>query len=141
MTLEDYFRGLSDPTRLRVLNLLFRSELCGCDLQHLLEIPQPLVSRHLVYLKRCGLVADRRDGFRVFYRPAEGIELKNLFEFLQTAFRSEEIFADDAARLRTVLTEGKLPSRAAKPQAGHGRWRAGVRAQRGEAGRRRGAIP
>lgn len=141
MKLEDYFRGLSDPTRLRILNLLFRSELCGCDLQRLLEIPQPLVSRHLVYLKRCGLVLDRRDGFRVFYRPAEAMVLKDLFGFLQSAFLDEEIFIRDAARLRRVLADGTLPSRAVRPQAGHGRWRPGVPAQRGEAGRRRGATP
>jgi ArsR family transcriptional regulator, arsenate/arsenite/antimonite-responsive transcriptional repressor len=137
MRLEEYFRGLSDPTRLRVLNLLFRSELCGCDLQWLLAIPQPLVSRHLVYLKRCGLVADRRDGFRVFYRPAEGKVLKDLFGFLHSAFLGEEIFARDAARLGKILADGKLPSRAARAQARHGRWKSGTRPQGAEAGRRR----
>ena len=32
---------------------------------------QPNVSRHLTYLKNCGLVSDRRDGPRIFYRLAE----------------------------------------------------------------------
>jgi ArsR family transcriptional regulator, arsenate/arsenite/antimonite-responsive transcriptional repressor len=117
MRLEDYFRGLSDATRLRILNLLFHNELCGCDLQHLLEIAQPVVSRHLLYLKRSGLVEDRRDGFRVFYRLAETKALKQLFDFLRQAFHSQEVFVRDLTLLRQVMAEGKLPSRARRSLA------------------------
>jgi ArsR family transcriptional regulator, arsenate/arsenite/antimonite-responsive transcriptional repressor len=138
MRLEDYFRGLSDPTRLRIMNLLFHNKLCGCDLQELLSIPQPLVSRHLVYLKRSGLVVDRRDGFRVFYHPAEGKRLDQLFEFLRSAFRGEDVFGLDAKRLHQVLEEGLLPSRRVKlkgpdrvqRRAGHKRMH-GLEASRG----------
>jgi len=69
--LEQYFKALSDANRLRILNLLLHSELCVCDIQHVLDSSQPNVSRHLAYLKNSGLVLDRRDGFRVFYRLAE----------------------------------------------------------------------
>jgi ArsR family transcriptional regulator len=48
----DAFKGLADPTRLRILNLLPHGELCGCDIQVVLETPQPNASRHLTYLKR-----------------------------------------------------------------------------------------
>ena len=142
MRLEDYFRGLSDPTRLRIINLLLHNELCGCDLQQLLAIPQPLVSRHLVYLKRSGLVADRRDGFRVFYRLAEGSVVRNLFDFLKGAFSGEEVFTRDVARLREILAEGALPSRAVKPRVTDRAWRRSgqKRVRDMEAGRRRG-IP
>jgi DNA-binding transcriptional ArsR family regulator len=71
MKLEQYFRGLADVTRLRMLNLLLHGELCGCDIQYVLEMSQPNVSRHLTYLKNCGLVLDRRDGPCIFYRLAE----------------------------------------------------------------------
>jgi ArsR family transcriptional regulator, arsenate/arsenite/antimonite-responsive transcriptional repressor len=108
MRLDDYFRGLSDLTRLRIINLLLREELCGCDIQRLLGITQPLASRHLVYLKRSGLVADRRDGFRVFYRLAEGNILRDLFACLQRAFREQEPFGSDLSRLRVLLEEGNL---------------------------------
>jgi ArsR family transcriptional regulator, arsenate/arsenite/antimonite-responsive transcriptional repressor len=110
MRLDDYFRGLSDLTRLRIINLLLRKELCGCDIQRLLGITQPLVSRHLVYLKRSGLVADRRDGFRVFYRLAEGNILRDLFACLQRAFRTQEPFSVDLVRLREAQQTG-LPTR------------------------------
>jgi ArsR family transcriptional regulator, arsenate/arsenite/antimonite-responsive transcriptional repressor len=117
MRLEDYFRGLSDATRLRILNLLFHNELCGCDFQHLLEIAQPVVSRHLLYLKRSGLVEDRRDGFRVFYRLMETKALKQLFDFLRQAFHGQEVFIRDLTLLRQVMAEGKLPSRAGRSLA------------------------
>ena len=103
MRLDDYFRGLSDLTRLRIINLLLREELCGCDIQDLLGITQPLASRHLVYLKRSGLVADRREGVRVFYHLAEGDTLRDLFTFLQRAFDEQELFEPDVARLRVFL--------------------------------------
>ncbi len=65
MMLDQYFRGLADATRVRILNLLLHGELCVCDIQRVLDSPQPNVSRHLTYLKNSGLVLDRREGFRV----------------------------------------------------------------------------
>jgi DNA-binding transcriptional ArsR family regulator len=53
---------------LRLVNLLTRGTLCVCDLQRILGEPQSTVSRHLAYLKAAGLIADRRDGVRIFYR-------------------------------------------------------------------------
>jgi ArsR family transcriptional regulator len=59
--LEGYFKALADVNRLRIVNLLFYGELCGCDIQVVLETSQPNASRHLTYLKHAGLVRDRRD--------------------------------------------------------------------------------
>ena len=106
--LEKYCKGIADINRLRILNLLERGELCGCDIQYVLESPQPNVSRHLQYLKNAGLVLDRRDGYRVYYRlatPFTGVR-KNLFEFLHLAFRGEEPFRGDAKRLKEAIREG-----------------------------------
>ena len=68
MSIAQYFKGLADQTRLRMINLLLQGELCGCDVQLVLGLSQSNVSRHLTYLRRAGLVADRREGYRVFYR-------------------------------------------------------------------------
>ncbi|OGS06283.1 MAG: hypothetical protein A3J70_15910 [Elusimicrobia bacterium RIFCSPHIGHO2_02_FULL_61_10] len=56
------FRAFADETRLRILHLLTRGELCVCDIMRVIQASQPKVSRHLSYLKRAGLVTDRRDG-------------------------------------------------------------------------------
>jgi len=106
--LEKLFKGLADMNRLRILNLLTRGELCGCDIQYVLESSQPNVSRHLQYLKNSGLVLDRRDGYRVYYRlaDAKGGIRKALFDFLEQAFRSEEPFRSDGKRLKEAVSEG-----------------------------------
>ncbi len=62
-----FFRALGDPTRLRIINLLSRGSLCVCDIQRILQQPQPSISRHLALLKSAGLIRDRRDGMRTFY--------------------------------------------------------------------------
>jgi ArsR family transcriptional regulator len=64
------FKTLSDPTRLRLLNLLARGETCVCELTDTLRVVQPKVSRHLARLKRAGLVESRRDGKWMHYRWA-----------------------------------------------------------------------
>lgn len=65
------FKALSDETRLRILALLTRGELCVCDLMATLDLPQSTVSRHLAYLRNAGLVEDRRQGVWMYYRLAE----------------------------------------------------------------------
>src|SRR6266568_4589784 len=62
------FKTLSDPTRLRLLNLLACGETCVCELTDTLGVVQPKVSRHLARLKRAGLVDARRDGKWMHYR-------------------------------------------------------------------------
>ena len=61
------FKALADPTRLRIVNLLLRKPGCVCELQRMLGLPQPLLSRHLAYLRSAELVADVRQGKRVRY--------------------------------------------------------------------------
>ena len=62
-----FFKALADPTRLRIMNLLLRSSFCVCEMERILKLPQPLLSRHLAYLRNCGLVESQRDGMRVNY--------------------------------------------------------------------------
>ena len=69
--MDDLFKGLADPTRIRIINLLAAGELCVCDLVAVLGLPQPAVSRHLAYLRRTGLVRARRDLRFAYYRLAE----------------------------------------------------------------------
>ncbi len=65
------FKALSEEVRLRILNLLANGELCVCDLMAVLDLPQSTVSRHLAYLRNCGLVSDRREGVWMYYRLAD----------------------------------------------------------------------
>jgi ArsR family transcriptional regulator len=62
------FKALADPTRVRILGLLSAGEICVCHIHDSLRLPQPLVSRHLAYLRKAGLVETRREGLWVHYR-------------------------------------------------------------------------
>ena len=71
--LESLFKGLADKTRLRILALLGKNEVCVCHIHDSLGLPQPTVSRHLAYLRRAGLVDARRDGVWMHYRVARSL--------------------------------------------------------------------
>lgn len=125
--LEQYCKGMADSNRLRILNLLLHGELCGCDIQYVLDTSQPNISRHLQYLKNSGLVLDRRDGFRIFYRlaePTHGVK-KHLFEFLQQAFKNEEPFEEDTRKLKEAIQHGSCTRTEWRPYAALHRSRAG----------------
>jgi ArsR family transcriptional regulator, cadmium/lead-responsive transcriptional repressor len=67
-----YFRGLGDPTRLRILELLRdEGELSVGGLSERLAIPQPKVSNHLACLRWCGFVAAQRRQRHVLNRIAD----------------------------------------------------------------------
>jgi len=67
-----YFRGLGDPTRLRVLALLDEAgELSAGAIVERLGLPQATVSTHLGCLRWCGFVATRREHRSVVYRIAD----------------------------------------------------------------------
>jgi len=64
----DGFHAMSDPLRIRVLELLRSQELCVCDLcEHLDNISQSKLSFHLKTLKDAGLVRSRQDGRWIYY--------------------------------------------------------------------------
>lgn len=69
--LEAVFSGLADSTRLKILKLLAKEELCACEVMAALDLTQPTTSHHLGILERSGLVASRREGKWVFYRVAD----------------------------------------------------------------------
>ncbi|MFT6264318.1 MAG: ArsR family transcriptional regulator [Oleiphilaceae bacterium] len=66
--LAQFYKALSEPVRLRIVNLLLqRDELCVCDIVTTLSLPQSVVSRHLAYLKKGTLVKSRRQGNWQYY--------------------------------------------------------------------------
>lgn len=114
------FRAFSDPTRLRLLHLLqIHTELCVCDLVSVLELPQPLVSRHLAYLKRAGLVQDRRVGQWKHYSltTAECSFHNNLLCCISKCFGEVPEFIEDAKRAANALSVKGccMPAVKAKP--------------------------
>jgi ArsR family transcriptional regulator, arsenate/arsenite/antimonite-responsive transcriptional repressor len=61
------FHALSEPLRVRVLDLLRERELCVCDLCDALEVTQSKLSFHLKALKEAQLVQARQEGRWIYY--------------------------------------------------------------------------
>jgi ArsR family transcriptional regulator len=102
VSVDRAFRALSDRTRLRILHLLRGGELCVCDLVEVLGAPQPLVSRHLGYLRRAGLVQARKEGLWMYYRlsAARSAFHESLLKCLASCRAMLPELARDAKRLK-----------------------------------------
>lgn len=70
--LAELFKLFGDSTRIRILYLLFESEMCVCDIAQLLHMTQSAISHQLALLKKSKLVKNRREGKTVFYSLADG---------------------------------------------------------------------
>lgn len=69
--LSDLFKVFGDSTRLKILFVLFESEVCVCDLAEILHMTQSAISHQLKVLKQSKLVTNRREGKSIFYSLAD----------------------------------------------------------------------
>lgn len=68
MNKTDFLKALSDPTRLKIVQLLNQKQaLCVCDIISELDQPQPTISRHLNQLKQIGILENERKGTWIWY--------------------------------------------------------------------------
>lgn len=106
-----FLESMTDPTRLRLLRLLRRQELCVCELVDTLGMPQYKISRHLRNLRAVGLVEARRDGrwmhYRLGRRGAQARLLQDLLEVLCSHVDKTPVGRQDDASLQRRLAAGK----------------------------------
>lgn len=86
-------RAIAEPNRRRILTLVRHGELSAGEIADHFDVTRPAVSQHLTVLKEAGLVSERRDGTRRFYR-ARAEALEELRKFL------EEFWDDRLAKLK-----------------------------------------
>ena len=65
-------KALSDPSRVRILKMLQRKQMCVCEIQKALGIAQSTASKHLKILEEAGLTTYKKDGLWVNYTLADG---------------------------------------------------------------------
>jgi ArsR family transcriptional regulator len=94
--LEEFYKALADKTRLRILALLRKEELCVCELVEVLQMTQPAVSQHLRKLKNAKLVKERKGGQWVFY-SLDGA----LYPFLEANLQALPDLSSKVEELRT----------------------------------------
>ena len=102
------FKALSEPTRLRIVLLLMRRDLCVCEVMFILKMEQSRVSHQLRILRDAGLVQDFRTGRWIIYRvPAAARKaLRTLLKtLLEPELKASSRTAGDVKRLDICLRQ------------------------------------
>jgi ArsR family transcriptional regulator len=107
--LANVFKALSDESRLRILNLIFRSgEICVCDIEAITGFTQTKTSRHLSYLKNTQLVDVRQQGLWMLYSIAKphNKEHEQLLGCLKSILQLNPVALKDAKELNKNINKG-----------------------------------
>lgn len=81
-------KALANPVRLQIVEELHEGRKCLCDLQPLFRMNKSTLSRHVAALRNVGIVNERREGARIYYRLATPCIL-NVFECVTAVIRAE----------------------------------------------------
>jgi DNA-binding transcriptional ArsR family regulator len=91
---------MSEPNRLRIFALLAGGELCVCEIEAAMRLPQNLISHHLGVLREAGLIRARRDGRWVHY-AIDKAALARVYPAVCRLFNPECV-GDDPVHAATV---------------------------------------
>jgi ArsR family transcriptional regulator len=94
----EFFKALSHPARIKIIELLRAGELNVTELQEQLEIDASSVSQHLSVLRNKNIVDSRKAGTTVFYKVRD----PEVFELLDIARR---IFNNQLINTRSTLEQ------------------------------------
>jgi len=92
-------KALAHPSRLLMVDALSEGERCVCELQELVGSDMSTVSKHLAVLKAAGIVSDRKQGLKVFYR----LEITCIKCFLDCADAVVRNNAETQSRLAALV--------------------------------------
>lgn len=81
--IERVFGLLGDSNRIKILLLLSQREMCVCELESALKLPQPTVSHHLALLEQADLLQRSKRGKWVFYKVTKSPALDLLQEMIE----------------------------------------------------------
>lgn len=88
------FKTLMHPVRLSILEILREGEQCVCHLETMLGYRQAYISQHLMVLREAGIVEDRRDGARIYYRVIK----PEVFDLVDAASRLSGVEVQPASQ-------------------------------------------
>ncbi|MBR4002490.1 MAG: winged helix-turn-helix transcriptional regulator [Clostridia bacterium] len=79
LLIADFYKALSDSTRIKIVNLLENNELCVCDISVILNMTKSAVSHQLKNLREMNLIKSRKIGKEVWYSLADN-HVKEVFD-------------------------------------------------------------
>ncbi len=101
----NYFKALSDETRIRLVHLLWHHELNVNEITAILKMGQSRISRHLKLLSECGLLSSRRDGLWIFYSVLSSGDGRKFIETINYLFEGDARLSDDLIQARIIIDE------------------------------------
>jgi DNA-binding transcriptional ArsR family regulator len=102
-TTTDAFNAIAEPRRRQIVDALAGGQRTVTELVAILDVPQPLVSKHLRVLREVGIVTAREDGRQRLYRVNAGA-LKPVYDWVKDF---EQLWSERFARMDVVLAELK----------------------------------
>ena len=104
MQQTDFFKCLSDQTRLDILKLVIdKQEVCVCELTAQLNLSQPKISRHLALLRNLSILHDERRGQWVYY--SLNLDLPEwAFAVLNRIFVSDDLYQNLVTQPTSITT-------------------------------------
>lgn len=79
LLIADFYKALSDSTRIKIINLLEKNELCVCDISVILNMTKSAVSHQLKNLREMNLIKAKRMGKEIWYSLADE-HVREVFE-------------------------------------------------------------
>ncbi len=79
ISMADFYKALSDSTRIKIINVINESELCVCDIASILNMTKSAVSHQLKNLREMNLIKSRKQGKEVYYSLADE-HVKEVFD-------------------------------------------------------------
>ena len=115
-----YFSILSEPMRLKILNLLRDGEKCVQDLVEATATSQANVSKHLKVMMQAGMLTRRTEGTSSFYRVADDLSFQlcslvcdriaSRIEEQAKHFRAFSFSNQDSDHQKVASTEAEIAS-------------------------------
>lgn len=98
-------KALADEHRLRILMLLFKQELCACQIVEAFDLANSTISKHLSILRQAGLTHSRKEGRWVYYSlPANPpAEIQTTLNWLQALLADDATSQADQAHIEAIL--------------------------------------
>jgi ArsR family transcriptional regulator len=100
-------KALSDPNRLKIIDLLSCGEKCACEILESFNFTQPTLSHHMKVLSDCGLIEARKDGIWNLYKLNLNNANKLVLFFMSLITEKEECAGKDKRCCETQDVEKK----------------------------------
>lgn len=100
-------KSLSDEIRVRIINLLFQSDLYVCEIVEILNLPQSTVSRHLIVLKNASIVSNNKEGLWIKYSLNKNKGYFIIKDIITNNLINDEKCIKDLEKLKNIINSNR----------------------------------